>query len=197
MARIKPSVHQRDIDGTVHAGCVISNSEVGAGRLLVEPMVYRVVCTNGLISGTSLRRNHIGRGLARDDEAFEYFSDDTRRLDDVAFWSKVSDVIDAAFDESRFRALVAKLQDATTIELPMNPQLIVDVTARRLDLNEGEKEQMLRHLFQSGDSTLFGVTNAVTRTAQDASSYDRAIELERLGSEVLAFKPSDFALSDN
>lgn len=33
----------------VQAGFVVSNSEVGLGSLRVEPLVYRLVCSNGLI----------------------------------------------------------------------------------------------------------------------------------------------------
>ncbi len=34
----------------VQAGIVISNSEVGLGTLSVQPLVYRLVCRNGLIA---------------------------------------------------------------------------------------------------------------------------------------------------
>lgn len=34
----------------VQAGFVVSNSEIGLGALKVEPLVYRLVCKNGLIS---------------------------------------------------------------------------------------------------------------------------------------------------
>jgi hypothetical protein len=145
MGRIQHGTQQRDKD-VLHAGVLISNSEVGAGSLSIEPMVYRLVCTNGLISGKALRRNHVGRGRGGDgDDIAEYFSDATRALDDVAFWAKVSDVIDAAFDEARFRALVDKLQGATRTELPLDPNHIVDVTAHRLDLSKDERDSVLRH----------------------------------------------------
>ena len=46
----------------VQAGVVISNSEVGQGTLSVQPLLYRLVCRNGLIaSDRSLRKTHIGR----------------------------------------------------------------------------------------------------------------------------------------
>ncbi len=51
---------------------------------------------------------------------------------------------------------------------------------------------MLRHLATGGDFTRFGLLNAVTRTAEDAESYDRAIELERVGGEILEMPRSAF-----
>ena len=44
---------------------------------------------------------------------------------------------------------------------------------------------MLKHLIDAGDLSQFGMLNAVTRTAEDIESYDRATEVERLGSSVL------------
>jgi hypothetical protein len=61
----------------------------------------------------------------------------------------------------------------------------VEVTAKAIGLNESESGLVLNHLIQSGDLSKFGMLNAVTRTAEDIDSYDRASELERLGSSVL------------
>jgi uncharacterized protein DUF932 len=194
-AKIQPSVHQREKDDTVYAGVVISNSEVGEGSLSIEPMVYRLVCTNGLIAGTSFRRYHIGRSARNGGthDPFEVFTDDTKRLTDAALWAQVKDVVNAALSEASFQALVAKLQGATIVELPQDPTHIVEVTAKRWDLTEDERDGVMRHLFAEGDLTLYGLTNAVTRTAQDATSYDRAVELERIGSDVLTADPNVFA----
>ena len=44
--RVKAEVKVGDV---VQAGFVVSNSEVGLGSLRVEPLVFRIVCKNGLI----------------------------------------------------------------------------------------------------------------------------------------------------
>ena len=38
----------------------------------------------------------------------------------------------------------------------------------------------------------YGLINAVTRTAEDAESYDRATELEMAGATVLDHKPTEW-----
>ena len=43
----------------VQAGFVVSNSEIGLGALKVEPLVYRLVCKNGLISKDLAHKNTI------------------------------------------------------------------------------------------------------------------------------------------
>lgn len=176
-----------------YAGCVISNSEVGSGSVLIEPMIYRLRCTNGLIVGTGLRRNHVGRALGGDSDGIEdMLSDDTKKLDDAAFWAKAKDVMLASFDQARFESAMRKFSDASKIDLPaLGPDVIIDVTQERLGLNDTERDSALSHLFASADPTLFGLVNAITRTAEDSPSYDRAVELERAGWSLLDLTPAD------
>lgn len=61
----------------------------------------------------------------------------------------------------------------------------MELTARRFSLNEGEKNSVLQHLIQGGDLSRYGLFNAVTRSAEDQESYDRATEMERLGGEII------------
>lgn len=180
-------------DDVVHPGIVISNSEVGAGALSVEPMVFRLVCLNGMIAGTSIRRNHVGRTSGGGPEdPYEFYSDETRRLDDAALWAKVRDTVDAAVTDAIFRRLVSKLSAASGDGLGDDPVAVVEVTAQRFGLDEREQSSVLRHLAAGGDFSRFGLLNAVTRTAEDARTYDRAIELERVGGEILGLPRSAF-----
>jgi hypothetical protein len=64
--------------------------------------------------------------------------------------------------------------------------------SERLALNDVEKESVLLHYIEGNDHSKYGLMNAVTRTAEDCISYDRAIELERGGSAVLELPISDF-----
>jgi signal transduction histidine kinase len=115
-------------DDVVHPGIVISNSEVGAGALSVEPMIFRLICLNGMIAGTSIRRNHVGRtSNGGGDDAYEFYSDETRRLDDAALWSKVRDTVDAAVTDALFHRLVSKLNAASGDGLGDDPVSVVEV----------------------------------------------------------------------
>ncbi|MFZ1124193.1 MAG: hypothetical protein WAN59_03510 [Candidatus Baltobacteraceae bacterium] len=173
-------------------GVVISNSEIGHGRLDVASMILTLSCLNGMISGSALRRNHVGRanGGGRDDEdAWELFSDEARQADDRALWLKVRDTVRSAVDERLFFRLVEKLNVATGDAID-DPASTVEVTAKRFGLSEDEQHSVLEHLARGGDLTRYGLLNAVTRTAEDATSYDRAIELERVGGEILELPAS-------
>ena len=72
----------------VQAGFVISNSEVGLGALKVEPLVYRLVCKNGMISkDLSQKKYHTGRYIEDTDSAYELYSDETLAADDKAYFT--------------------------------------------------------------------------------------------------------------
>ena len=69
----------------VQAGIVITNSEVGCGTLSVQPLVFRLVCRNGLIaSDHALRKTHVGRALGAETESVNVYRDDTLAADDRA-----------------------------------------------------------------------------------------------------------------
>ena len=51
---------------------------------------------------------------------------------------------------------------------------------------------MLDHLIRGGDLSLYGLSNAITRAAQDVDSYDRSTEMESIGYTVLGMSRSDW-----
>jgi hypothetical protein len=175
-----------DVD-PVQAGIVISNSEVGAGSVRIEEMLYRLSCLNGMITGHSVRRYHVGKGrseFAELEEAAQYFTNATRQLDDRAFWAKVSDVVDSVFTLDRFTSLAQKFADTKSIQL-VSPADAVKTVVERFQLSERESTGVLDHLIKGADNSLFGLVNAVTRTAEQSTNYDRAIELERMGGQII------------
>jgi hypothetical protein len=106
----------------VQAGIVITNSEVGCGTLSVQPLIYRLVCKNGLIaSDHALRKTHVGRSLTTEAESVNVFRDDTLAADDRAFFLKVRDVVEAAVSEATFRQVAQKLQKTRDIRLTGDP----------------------------------------------------------------------------
>src|SRR6185312_12983648 len=53
----------------VQAGIVLSNSETGQGSVRIEPFIYRLICLNGMIAPTTLRKYHVGRSAEELDSA--------------------------------------------------------------------------------------------------------------------------------
>lgn len=177
----------------VQAGIVITNSEVGCGTLSVQPLVYRLVCRNGLIaSDRALRKTHVGRTLQSEDDPVTVFRDDTLAADDKAFFLKVRDVVEAAVSEATFRQVAQKMQKTRDIRLTGDPVKAVEVLANRYTLNESERSGVLRHLIVAGDLSAYGLVNAVTHFSHEVEDYDRATEFEALGGKLIELPASDW-----
>jgi hypothetical protein len=186
---------QVKVGDTIQAGVVVSNSEVGQGSLRVEALDFRLVCLNGMIRETAVRKAHLGRGARGQDaieDAREYFRTETRAADDRAFFLKVQDATAAMFDSARFERRIQQYRDAGERVIDADPVAVVEVTAKRFGLNETERSSVLQHLIRGGDLSQWGVANAVTRAAQDVESYDRATELESLGGDVVELSAGDW-----
>ena len=183
--RVKAEVKVGDV---VQAGFVVSNSEVGLGSLRVEPLVFRLVCKNGLIcKDLAQKKYHVGRQVnASNDSAYELYSDATLAQDDKAFFMKVHDVVRTAVDEAKFLLTVDKLREATQIPLKHDPVKAVELLADKFQLTENERGDILRQLFMGADNSRYGLVNAVTAASKIAKSYERATDLERIGGEILA-----------
>lgn len=180
----------------VCAGVFICNSEVGAGSLRVEPFVYTLACTNGMVLpkqlGESLRRIHVGRRVEATDESYQVFRDETLQADDRAFFMAVADMVRAAVDEVRFRDVIEALRASAAGKALESVTLGVERLAKNEGLSDGEKDSVLTHLASGGDLSKWGLLSAVTRASQDVESYDRATEMEELGGKVLAYTPREW-----
>ena len=182
--KLKAEVAVNDI---VQAGLVISNSEVGLGSLKVEPLIYRLVCKNGLIvKDYAQKRYHVGRQIDNEESAYEIFSDETLAADDKAFFMKVQDTVKCAVDEAKFMLSVDKFRQTKHETTGNDPIKTVELLADKYTMNQNERGSILRHFIMAGDNSRFGLINAVTRASQDIDDYNRATELERLGGELLS-----------
>ena len=188
--RLQAEVVPGDI---VQAGIMISNSETGLGAVNIQPLIYRLVCSNGMgINDAKTRRNHVGRA-ATSEEDFSIYSSETLLADDHAFVLKIKDTVRAAISEARFAQVVSRMRESTeamldTKQLPA----IVKLASSSFGITEDESNGVLEHLITGGDFSLYGLANAVTRFSQDVESYDRATKLEEIGYSVMTMSPALF-----
>ena len=187
--RITTEVTKGDV---VQAGICISNSEVGNGSLKIEPLVYRLVCMNGMIANDyRMRKYHVGR--ANDIEgAAEFFRDETRQRDDEAFFMKVQDLISAALDQTKFNTIVNSMREGTERRIEGDPVKVLENVAKTHMISDGESGNILNHLISGGSLTQYALGNAITRMAQDSDSYDRSTDLERVGGQVMLMPANDW-----
>lgn len=187
--RVEAEVKKGDV---VQAGIVISNSEVGSGSYNIQQMVFRLVCLNGLITGSAMRKTHLGRRAEEDGEMD--WSDETRQADDRALFLKTRDTVKSALNGLSFTKTVEQLRIAAQDKMEASPVKAVEVLANTIGLAEREKDSVLRYLIEGGDLSRYGMSNAVTRMAQDVESYDRSTDLEVLGHRIITLPRSDWGL---
>jgi hypothetical protein len=160
----------RDVEkgDLVHAGFFIQNSESGAFPARASERIYRVVCENGYIIECE-------QGQATTLSGQTDWQADLALVVDRSFAAEGLDR-----DAARFRA--------TTTQMLMTPyELLCNLVAQQV-LSEEEQVAVQHEFDEVGDYTLYGLINAVTRVAgrcRDFDDWKRAVELERLGGEIL------------
>jgi len=169
----------------VQSGILISNSETGLGSVSVMPLVYRLICTNGMIAADSGQRKfHSGRSNESDD-SYEVFRTETIQADDKAFIMKLQDIVRATADQIQFERIVSAMRTGTTAKITGDVPGVVELASKSYGIMEKESQGVLDHLIRGGDLSLYGLANAVTRQAQEVLSYDRSTELEMTGWQIL------------
>ena len=182
--RLEAEVVPGDI---VQSGIIISNSEVGLGSVSIQPLVYRLVCSNGMVvNDAQTRRNHVGR-VNEASENYQLYSEKTLEADDKAFAMKIQDTVRAVVDEVRFTRVVNMMREAK--DAPMNTAAvpgIVKLVSKDFHITDDESSGVLQRLIEGNDLTLYGLSNAVTRHSQDVKDYDRATALGGIGYNILS-----------
>ena len=189
------------VGDVVAMGVTISNSEIGAGSLQIYPFLETLACTNGMTivardseHDWSLTRRHIGskQGGSDDGMAIQYISDEARQAEDRAFWLTARDAVVSVLSDTVLDGIVGRINTAGARPIERPIQQVVEVTRERLGLRESEGESVLDHLARGGQMNAWGLSSAITRTAEDVESYDRASELEKLGWKVIEMPQSEW-----
>jgi hypothetical protein len=188
--KIQAEVTKGDI---VQSGIVITNSEIGLSAVKIEPLVYRLVCLNGLIAPDyTTKKYHVGRAAEGGELAYELYRDETIKADDKAFWMKVQDTVRGSLEQAHFARIVDRMREAADDARIVDPVKSVEVFSNLYNLTREENNSVLKHLLSGGDLSRWGMINAVTAASQDLPDYDRATDFERLGGNVLVLPRSDW-----
>lgn len=177
------------VGDVVQCGGIIQNSEVGCGAVSVSGLAWRLICLNGMKTTDTFRKNHVGRQI---EDSEQLWADDTREADDRAILLKVRDMVRAVVDETRFKVQIAKMQGLTGARITGDPSKAVEVLAAKVGTSDFEEGGILRSLIEGGDLSAWGLLNAVTAQSHTAKSYDRAVELEAAGGQLLDLSASEW-----
>jgi hypothetical protein len=171
--QLKDFVRHRD--DLIIGGLLLTNSETGHRALRIEPRMFRVQCTNGMvIEEFTTRQIHLGNG---DDETDEMVYLSIRRSIKELFGS--------------FGEIIQTLRETTEIKV-RNPQRVINNVVENYRLSEDQKEHILMAFGAEPEADKFGIANAVTRAAQYEESWEKALELERIGGKLITFPIEEF-----
>ena len=186
--------YSRDV--VLQPGIVISNSEVGAGAVTVQPAIHELACLNmATWAADALRKAHLGRRIATDNENIDrYISERSMKLADEALWSQVRDIAEAAMSGDMFEDLVSRMTVARSNTFSgAQASGVIERISLSKGLTNDERDSVLAHLIEGGELSQYGVQAAVTRASQDVEDYDRASEMEVMGGDIIAYSGRDWA----
>jgi Domain of unknown function (DUF932) len=181
--KIEGEVRKGDI---IRSGVTICNSEIGEGGLNVYPANFRLICTNGMTRAEQGERLTVRHSGSKNREIGEIL---TRERAIV----KVEQFIEhftIAHDEAAFQRTLTQMRNSAERPIEVSVEELMVRARKHFGLTLDEQKQALEHLLMDEDLTAYGMLNAITRTAQDVESYDRATELEAVGSKVLSLPQS-------
>jgi hypothetical protein len=177
---IKVKSHQlrdfvRHRDDLIIGGLLLVNSETGHRALRVEPRMFRVQCTNGMVIEELMTRQiHLGNG----EEEF----------DEVVYLS-IRRSIRELF--GRFGEIIQILRETTEIKV-RNVQRVINNVVEHYKLSETQKENILIAFGREPESDKYGIANAITRAAQSEESWEKSLELERIGGKLITLPREEF-----
>ena len=150
----------------LQVGVDIVNSEVGASSLRVTPLVYRLVCLNGLkawsADGDPFVQRHI---YLTSNELFGRMN------------TAIVDAIKGG-DE-----MLETLNNVRKIKVE-NPLEVIEELAKKQMYSQNLIDQAKANFMIEPENSLYGVVNAFTRTARDLPN-ERRLEVEAYAGEIL------------
>jgi len=167
----------------VEGGVTIMNSEVGEGKYKIVPFIYVIRCKNGLMGEEEFAKIHLGK---KKGEGLINWSDKTLQASDKLLWFEITDVLKSVFSKKIFSSWVDKINNVATIEIK-EPELAINHIVKSYDIPKNKVNSLLMH-FGKEEPTPWGLSNAVTRLAQDMEDYDKQVEMEEVGRKILEDK---------
>ena len=199
-------VNNKSLTAATAAGDVICaslagyNSDIGKSSFVVETRVLKLACTNGMRTGNTLRRTHIGSQLVEDHQGL--LSERTVGMKQQAFLSEVYDVMSFAFNEESFRLIVDKMDENQQVPvLAEEAKKAFEVIQEGLGVTDSIKDRLFVQFLNekkpdgSHNGTKDGVIQAVTAIGREIGTkdYDKAIPFENTGGKIFNMPTERFS----
>jgi hypothetical protein len=169
----------RHKDDLIVGGIFLTNSETGHKALRVEPRLFRVKCSNGLIIEEMVTREiHIGNG----DEAF----------DEIIYLSLRRSIRELF---SKFGEIIQVLRESSEIKVK-NPHKMISNVVEHYRLSETQRDNILIAFGAEPECDKYGIANALTLAAQKEETWEKAVEMERIAGHLITLPIEEFKAMD-
>ena len=174
----------------VQSGVTITNSEIGSGSLMIQPFIYRLVCTNGMVAPRYLNRfysRHVGKIVIDASNDDQY----------ITIIDKMQKQIDLVNSEDVWRESFQGLLNSRKQKI--NSHQIVQL-AKRHGVTESERADIFARLNKYVGDTFttskYELANAVTNMGNDEHRSDsRARFFQELGGLIVfAHNPAQISI---
>lgn len=164
------------------SGFVISNSEVGAGRLSVSPRAVVRACSNGMtFADDAFNRIHLGSKM--EELSTITWSHDTKHKNMELIIAQIRDAIKIFTSEEYLGKLISKMEaNGEDLKHPVDA---VKNVCTSFDFGKEREDEILNAFMKGGDTSLFGISQALTFQAQKVTSGDDQHEMELAATKIL------------
>ena len=160
-------------------GIFLTNSETGHKALRVEPRMFRVKCSNGMIAEELVTREiHIGN---------------VDEISDRIVYLSLRRSIRELFN--RFGEIVLLLRESTEIKI-RNPQKVIQNVVEQYKLSETQKANILMAFGAEPEYDKYGIANALTLASQKEETWEKSVEMEQIGGRLITLPIEEFKSLD-
>jgi len=169
----------RHKDDLIIGGLFLTNSETGHKALRVEPRLFRVKCSNGMIIEEFITREiHLGNN----DELY-----------DEMIYLSIRRSIRELF--GRFGEIIQTLQENSEIKVK-NPRKLISNVVDHYRLSETQRDNILMAFGAEPEYDKLGIANALTLAAQKEATWEKSVEMERIAGHLISLPLEEFKAMD-
>jgi len=140
------------------------------------------ICKNGWTGYRDVvRKRHLGAEL---DEGVVQWSAGTQNQNKKLIVSQLSDALDVYLNMEYLESRVAEMENGAR-ELD-DPTGEIEVVTREFGLTDDERNNIMNHFLKGGDTTNFGVGQAITWEAHEAETAERQEYLEETAARYMS-----------
>lgn len=162
-------------------------SGTGKFKLTLEGFVAMLVCLNGLwihdslMGGLAYRRVHKGPRVG---DFLQALSHETIAANMYAIQSEMRDRVRALTNPTVYENAIGKMK-VMLDENVEDPIAAIELLSDDAGFSEAEARTVQMEMIKSGDSTTWGMMNAVTAMAREHESYDRKVSFEEFAGKMV------------